>query len=237
VRLHALLPPGSSIIHALHRGGNLHCFVRKEQAILKGQTKHLTGQVREALLALPDFVLMETLGEWLDDVDEQLLDWGDECRSALGYRLQSDETNKIYASFEELEQAEPEGAGGSWVVPDARTLRTILASLSIEQFYHSVIALAGEALALQASEEAWGFPPSVASDGYDFMRCLTVHLRYKALRRPEQGHISFPQQATGRRKPMNPSSSGLPGWRLRSSRHRESTVSPERHIAKTKEER
>jgi len=205
--------------------------------MMKGQTKNLTGQVRETLLALPDTLLMETLGEWLDAVDEQLLDWGDECRSALGYRIQSDETHKIYASFEELEQAEPEGAGGSWVVPDAQTLRTILANLSLEQFYHSVIALAGEALALQASEEAWGFPPSVASDGYDFMRCLTVHLRYQALRRPEQGHISFPQQATGRRKPMNPSSAGLPGWRLRSSRPRESTVAPERHRDKPKEER
>ena len=215
----------------------MHCFVKKEQAILKGQTKNLTGQVREALLALPDTLLMEILGEWLDDVDEQLLDWGDECRSALGYCIQSDETNKIYASFEELEQAEPDGAGGSWTVPDAQTLRTILANLSLEQFYHSVIALAGEALALQASEEAWGFPPSVASDGYEVMCCLTVHLRYKALRRPEQGHISFLQQATGRRKPMKPSSSGLPSWRLRSSRHRESTVSPERHIDKPKEER
>ena len=123
------------------------------------------------------------------------------------------------------------------MVPDARTLRTILANLSLEQFYHSVIALAGEALALQASEEAWGVPPSVASDGYDFMRGLTVHLRYQALRRPEQGHISFPQQATGRRKPMLPSRAGLPGWRLRASRPRESTVAPERHRDKPTEER
>ena len=82
---------------------NAHYLVKKEWPMMKGQTKHLTGQVRETLLALPDTLLMETLGEWLDDVDEQLLDWG------------------------------------------------------LEQFYHSVIALAGEALALQASEEAWGF--------------------------------------------------------------------------------
>jgi hypothetical protein len=205
--------------------------------MMKGQTKHLAGQVREALLALPDTVLMETLARWLDAIDEQLLDWGDECRSALGYRIQSDETHKLYTSFEELEQAEPEGAGGSWMVPDAKTLRTILGNLSLEQFYHSVIALAGEVLTLQASEVTWGFPPSVASDGYDFMRGLTVHLRYKALRRPEPGHISFPQQATGRRKPMKPSSSGLPGWRLRSSQHRQSTESPERHTEKTTEER
>src|SRR6266567_1341580 len=110
--------------------------------MMKGQTKHLTGQVREALLALPDIVLMETLAQWLDSIDEHFLDWGDECRSALGYRIQSDETKKIYGSFEELEQAEPDGAGASWMVPDAQTLRTTLGILSIEQFYHSVIALA-----------------------------------------------------------------------------------------------
>jgi hypothetical protein len=204
---------------------------------MKGQTKHLTGQVREALLALPDTMLMETLAQWLDGINEQLLDWSDECRFVLGYRIQSDETNKIYASFEELGQAEPDGACGSWMVPDAQTLRMILGNLSIEQFYHTVIALASEATALQASEEMWGFPPLVASDGYDFMRGLTVHLRYKALRRPQQGHIYFPQQATGIRKPMMPSSSGLPGWRLRSSHHHESTSSPECYTDKTTTQR
>ena len=199
--------------------------------MMKGKTKNLTRRVRDALLALPDTVLMEALSEWLDGVDEQLLDWSDECRSALGYRIQSDETNKNYASFEELERAEPDGAGASWMVPDAKTLRTHLGSLSHEQFYHTVIALAGEALAERASEEAWGDPPSVASDGYDFMRSLTIHLRYKALRKPEQGHIYFPQRTAGRRKPMKPSSSGLPGWHLRSSRHRERTSAFERHTA------
>jgi hypothetical protein len=199
--------------------------------MMKGQTKRLTGQVREALLALPDIVLMETLAQWLDGIDEHLLDWSDECRYALGYRIQSDETNKIYASFEELEQAEPDGVCASWMASDTEMLRTTIGNLSIEQFYHIVIALASEAIADQASEEAWGSPPSLGSDGYDFMRCLAVHLRYKALRRPEQGYIYFPLQATGRRKPMMPSSSGLPGWHLRSSCHRESTSSPDASTA------
>jgi hypothetical protein len=196
---------------------------------MKGQTKNLTGQVRDALLALPDTVLMETLAQWLDSVDEQLLDWSDECRYALGYRIQSDETDKIYASFEEIEQAEPDGVCASWMVPEARTLRTALGNLSIEQFYHTVIALASEALADQASEEAWGSPPSLTSDGYDFMRCLAVHLHYQGLHRPEPGRMFFPQQATGRRKPMEPTSPSLPGWCLRSSRHRESAASLECH--------
>ena len=184
--------------------------------MMKGQTKNLTGQVRDALLALPDAVLMETLGRWLDGVDEQLLDLSDESRYTLGYRIQSDETDKIYASFDELEEAEPDGACASWMVPDAQTLHTTLGNLSIEQFYHTVIALASEAPALQPSEEAWRSPPSLVSDGYDFMRCLAVHLRYKALRKPEQGHIYFSQQAAGRRKLMKPSSNVvLPtGWQV-----------------------
>ncbi len=200
--------------------------------MMKGQTKNLTGQVRDALLALPDTVLMETLARWLDGVDEQLLDWSDECRYALGYRIQSDETGEIYASFEELEQAEPDGACTSWMVPDAQTLRTTVGNLSIEQFYHSVIALASEALADQASEEAWGSPPSPVSDGYDFMRSLAVHLRSQALRSPEPGRIFIPHSARGRRKPMEPKSSGLPGWRLLPSRHRESPSPLERHTAR-----
>ncbi len=197
--------------------------------MMKGQTKHLTGQVRDALLALPDAVLIETLAQWLDDIDAQLLDWSDECRYALGYRVQSDETNEIYPSFEEFEQMEPEGIGASWIAPDAQTLRMILGTLSLEQFYHTMIALASEALALQASEEAWGPPPSVMSDGYDFMRGLTLHLRYTALRRPDLGHIYFPRQTEGRRKPMEPMGPRLPGRPLHSSRHRESPSSSERH--------
>src|SRR5215831_5203337 len=112
--------------HIRLQGGNEHRLVKKEQLMMKGQTKNLTGQVRDALLALPDTVLMETLARWLDGVDEQLLDWSDEYRYALGYRIQSDETGNIYRSFEELARAEPDGACASWMAPDAQTLRTVL---------------------------------------------------------------------------------------------------------------
>ena len=52
--------------------------------MMKGHTKHLTGQVRGALLALPDTVLMETLARWLDRVDERLLDWSDASITGVG---------------------------------------------------------------------------------------------------------------------------------------------------------
>jgi len=59
-------------------------LVKKEQPMMKGQTKRLTGQVRDALLALPDTVLMETLARWLDCVDERLLDWSDASITGAG---------------------------------------------------------------------------------------------------------------------------------------------------------
>jgi hypothetical protein len=175
---------------------------------MKKQTKNLAKQVQDALLALPDAVLMETLTKWLDGIDELPLEWSDEFRYVLGYRVQSDETDKIYTSFEELALAEPEGSCSSWIIPDAQAQRTLLTNLSIEQFYHTVIALAGEALSHQAYEEKWGSPPSTISDGYDFMRCLAVQLLHQAQYKPEPGHIFIPQQTRGRRKPMKTAKAG-----------------------------
>lgn len=178
---------------------------------MKGRTRTLTEQVRKALLALPDPMLMKMLAEWLEGADEHVqdLEWIDECRYALGYRVQSDETETIYASFDELAETEPD-ACASWIAPNIKTMRTILANCSTEQFYHTIIDLAGDGLRDLAYKESWGSPPSVASDGYDFMRCLTVHLRYKAFPQPEPGRIFFPKPAARKRKPMNPSHSRIP---------------------------
>src|SRR6185312_2826285 len=103
-------------------------------------------------------------------------DWSDEFRYTLGYRVASDTTEIVYPSFEELESAEPDFVSISWIVPDAETMRSILTSFSIDEFYHVVIPLAGYALRDKAYEEKWGYVPSSFSDGYDFMRCLATHL-------------------------------------------------------------
>jgi hypothetical protein len=184
---------------------------------VKSKTKNLTQQVRDGLLALSDKVLIESLDEWFD-CDSEPLEWIDEYRYQLGYQVQSDETETIYASFEELDKAEPDGASTSWVAPDINALRTTLSTFSVEQFYHTVIGLASMALADKASEEAWGSPPFLAaSDGYDFMHCLTLHLHTKAQRKPEHGHLLPPQEAMRRRKPMNASFSLRTPWQRHSS--------------------
>ena len=192
---------------------------------MKGKTKTLTEQVRKALLALPDPVLMKTLAEWLDGADEyiQYLDWTDEYRYALGYRVQSDETGTIYASFDELAETEPDTCA-SWIVPNSETVRTILGNFSTEQFYHTILDLASNGLSNLVYEESWGASPSAASDGYDFMRSLTVHLRYKAFPQPELGRISFPKPAARKRKPMNPSHSRIANWHLRPPRDPENST-------------
>jgi hypothetical protein len=115
----------------------------------------------------------------------------------------------IYASFDELAEAEPD-ACASWITPNSETVRTILGNFSTEQFYHTILDLAGNGLSNLVHEESWGSSPSAASDGYDFMRSLTVHLRYKAFPQPELGRIFFPKPAARKRKPMHPSILGLP---------------------------
>lgn len=173
---------------------------------MKGKTRTLAQRTQVAMLALPDAILLETIVQWLDLADEHLdyLEWVDEYRYALGYRLQSDETNMIYTTFEELNKAEPEGACTSWMVPTAPELRDTLSGFSAEQFYHTVISLAGEALSVDGISQSWGFPPSLASDGYDFMRCLAVYLRYKGGPRLEDGHFLFVEEAARRRKSTRP---------------------------------
>jgi hypothetical protein len=187
-------------------------LVRKGCLIVKSTTKQLTQQVRDALLAFSNKVLIETIIEWLDRADEyfQYADWSDEFRYALGYRVISDTTEVAYSSFEELEAAEPDFTDITWMMPDAESLRNILSSFSIEEFYHIVIPLAGYALRDKAYEEKWGYAPSSFSDGYDFMRCLATHLHHKAYRRPENGHITFLPDAARRRKSMSAPGAATP---------------------------
>jgi hypothetical protein len=184
----------------------------KGMLFMKTTTKQLTQQVRDALLAFSNKVLMETIVEWLDRADEyfQYADWSDEFRYALGYRVISDTTGVVYANFEELEAAEPDFCAITWAVPDAETLRNILSSFSIEEFYHIVIPLAGYALRDRAYEEKWGYVPSSFSDGYDFMRCLATHLHHKAYHLPEKGHITFFPDAARRRKSMSSPGAATP---------------------------
>ncbi len=181
---------------------------------MKMTTKQLTQQVRDALLAFSNKVLMETIIEWLDRTDEyfQYADWSDEFRYALGYRVVSDATGSVYATFEELEEAEPDFIGVTWIVPDAQALRAILSSFSIEDFYHIVIPLAGYALRDRAYEEKWGYAPSSFSDGYDFMHCLASHLRHKAYAGPQKGHIIFLPDVARRGKSRSSPDAATPAF-------------------------
>jgi hypothetical protein len=115
---------------------------------MKQQTKDLTEQVQDALLALPDAMRTETLTQWLDRADEELacLDWSDEYRYTLGYRVRSDETGAIYPSFGALGEAEPDGTCGSWFMPPREMVRRFLANLPPEDFYHTILPLASDAL-------------------------------------------------------------------------------------------
>ena len=194
---------------------------------MKKKTRHLAQQVRDAFLALSDALLMETILEWIDLVERDCwnAEIGDEYRYVVGYRIQSEQTGKVYARFEDAFEAESDDIDVCFVDPDAQMMRASIESLSVEMFYHCIVSLAGEALHRLEYAEHWGAPPGLCSDGYDFMNCLANYLRVKELhttvvQKLQEGHMPFslfPGEATGRRRPMGTSRKGMPSFVTRYS--------------------
>jgi len=150
------------------------------------KTRNLTTRIRETLLELPDRVFMKTLLDWISLAEEHLQypDWSDEYRYALGFRVQSQETQTIYATFSALHENEPNTVAVAWIEPGIVTLRMILKNFTLEQFYRTVIPLASDALFDRAVQERWGSPPSSLSNGHEFLENLLRHLDAKVYRRP-----------------------------------------------------
>lgn len=127
-------------------------------------TKKLARHVQQALLALSDETLSETLSE------------------ILGYHVSSRESGRIYESLEALDEAEPEAGEISWIAPAPSHLREVIGKKQASQVYHQLIALAGLALRQTDVAAQWPDPPDPESrrDGYAFIQCLE---RYLILRR------------------------------------------------------
>lgn len=159
---------------------------------MKLKTRQAVLAVYDALLTLPDKILLKTCIEWLDLAEEHLQypEWSDEYRYALGYRVRSDATESVYDTYEALHAAEPQHTSASWMVPEVTALRERLRSFSVEQFFHTVIPLAADALFDKAAQERWGAPPSATSDGYDFMQHLALHIQQKIRPRYHEGQLS-----------------------------------------------
>jgi hypothetical protein len=161
---------------------------RKAVLNMRLKTRNLTLRIRAVLLELPDRVFLKTLLDWISMAEEQLQfpDWSDEYRYTLGFRVQSLETQTIYATFNALHENEPGTINASWVEPGISTLRSILKNFTLEQFYRTIIPLASDALFERAVQEHWGPPPSSLNNGHDFLENLLRHLEAKVYRRADQ---------------------------------------------------
>ncbi len=148
----------------------LLCVQRKALLHMRLKLRNLTTQIRETLLEMPDRVFMKTMLDWITLAEEHLQypDWSDEYRYALGFRVQSQETQTIYATFSLLHENEPNTVNVLWIEPGMTTLRNILKNFTLEQFYRTVIPLASDALFDRAAQERWGPPPSSLNNGYEF---------------------------------------------------------------------
>jgi hypothetical protein len=175
------------------------------------KTKQLTMQIREALLELPDRVLMKLLMDWILLAEEHLQypDWSDEYRYALGFRVQSEATQTIYATFEAMHENEPDAHSARWLEPGMSTLRILVRDFTLEQFYQTIIPLVSSALFERAMQERWGPPPSTLHNGYEFLQNLHRHLEAMIYRRPDRPSppsetIASPPQAYGRSELSDP---------------------------------
>lgn len=166
----------------------LPLFVRKVALTMRLKTRSLTLQVRETLLELPDRIFFKTLLDWITMAEEHLQypDGGDEYRYALGFRVQSLQTQTIYATFNALHENEPDTVNAVWIEPGISTLRSIVKNFTFDQFYSKIIPLASDALFERAAKEHWGPPPSSMNGGYSFLEHLLGHLETKIYRRTDQ---------------------------------------------------
>jgi hypothetical protein len=144
---------------------------------MKPETLRRAKKIKAALLALPEETISALFEQWLDLVAERMVDWSDDFRFALGYELESEETEHHYLSWEEFLATEDETASVAFIPPT--NIKEIIDQMNIQDFYHQVIGLAGEALHNAPIIKLWGYPPSSISDGYQFMDNLFVYLKWK----------------------------------------------------------
>lgn len=158
---------------------------------MKFKTQQYTEVVREALLSLSDIKLYETIHSWMDTISEKVWDEEivDEFRFALGYKLESGETFQSYRNWDEFFCLEPDCEDIYFIAPSPLKLRRYLEEIDSFVFYHQIVFIAGQAL----GESSIGSPPSVYSDGYEFMQNLAQYLRESL---PEQ-EINYDWESFG----------------------------------------
>ena len=148
---------------------------------MKKSTRRLAGQVQQALLDLPDALLLETLDGWLRQLDALCEDAGvaDGSYGLLGYRPRSEATGRTYASLVALDESEPEAEEFCWMSPTGLELRARLRVMQPTRVYHTVVALAGEVFLHKPFVINWGDPPGGQSDGFAFMMALVGYLNHR----------------------------------------------------------
>jgi hypothetical protein len=122
--------------------------------------RDLTTQIQQALLALPNERLLETVEQWLAPLYKRYdPEFFCACYEALGYPLRSAETGQLYESVADLDKAESRTTSFSFVTPEPQVLRERLRTMPAAQFYSQIIDPAGELLSQKSFARGWGAPP------------------------------------------------------------------------------
>src|SRR6266700_3991002 len=148
---------------------------------MQKKTKQLARQVQEALLALPDTILLEEIDHWLNVVTTQFEDIAleDNSYEIFGYRVESKATGQQYPSLDELFELESDVEEIIWLSPKGEDLRATLQKMQPDDIYHQVVALAGDAFQQKSYAIRFGEPPGNQSNGYTFMLNLVSYLKLR----------------------------------------------------------
>jgi hypothetical protein len=148
---------------------------------MKKKTKQLARQVQQALLALSDTILLEEIDHWLSTVATLFEDIAleDSYYETFGYRVKSKATSQQYPSLDDLFEVEPEVEEIIWVPPRGEDLRATLQKMQLDDIYHQVVALAGNAFQQKSYATRFGKPPDNQSNGYAFIQNLVSYLELR----------------------------------------------------------
>ena len=102
-----------------------------------------TLRIREAMRALPDDVLLTKVLRWSEELDPDGSGWelNPDDLTMLGYRVQSNVIGNVYATLDDLWEAEEDTEEWTVLPLTPATIRQAVSDLSSDDVYHQGLSL------------------------------------------------------------------------------------------------
>src|SRR5687768_8882988 len=105
---------------------------------MQSKSRQAALRIREAFLALPDDLMLAKVLQWADELDPAEESWDaiGEYFVMTGYQVQSSTTGTVYASLDDLFDAEEDAEEWTTLPPTPATIRQAITALPSDDVYH-----------------------------------------------------------------------------------------------------